>query len=74
MLILNNIYHDKETTVKNLDYINETLISKFDFNKQFKNNKKVKSIYYVGKSHYLYFYKDVENDIIDYINKIIIKN
>ena len=71
MLILNNIYNDSETSISSEQYIKETLMSKFNFNKQFETMKNVKSIYYVGKTHYLYFYDDVIDDIIDYINKLI---
>lgn len=73
MCILNNIYNDGETSITDNDYVNETLISKFNFNKKFENNKDTKSIYYVGKTHYLYFYDDVENDIMDFISKILNK-
>jgi len=73
MLILNNIYNDSELSINNQQYVNETLKSKFEFNKSFENMKNVKSIYYVGKTHFLYFYDDVVDDIIDYINKIIKK-
>ena len=38
-----------------------------------KNNINIKSIYYVDKSHYLYFYDGVVNDIINNIKKIIHK-
>jgi hypothetical protein len=48
-------------------------MSKFDYNKQFENNINIKSIYYVGKSHYLYFYDSVVNYIIDNIKTIIHK-
>lgn len=71
MLILNNIYDDDETSISNEEYVMDTLKSKFAFNKQFKNDNKIKSIFYVGKTHYLYFYNDVVDDIIDYIHKII---
>jgi hypothetical protein len=74
MLIINNIYNDSETSVKNIDYVNETLISKFNFNKNFENNNNIRSIYYVGKTHYLYLYDDVKNDILDYISKILQNN
>lgn len=74
MLIINNIYDDIETSVKNIEYVNETLISKFNFNKKFENNNNIRSIYYVGKTHYLYFYDDVKNDILDYISKILQNN
>ena len=46
MIILNNIYNDAETTIKENEYVN---------NKQFENNINIKSIYYVGKTHFLYF-------------------
>ena len=74
MLILNNIYNDNETSIIDNNYINETLMSKFIFNKKFENNNNVRSIYYVGKTHYLYFYDDVKNDILDYILKILQNN
>jgi hypothetical protein len=70
--ILNNIYNDEETSITNADYCNTILLSKFNYNKQFDNNINVKSIYYVGKSHFLYFFNDVVDDIIDIINKIIL--
>ena len=73
MIILNNIYNDEETTIKDNEYVNKTLMSKFDYNKQFENNINIKSIYYVGKTHFLYFYDDVVNDIIDNIKTIINK-
>jgi hypothetical protein len=73
MIILNNIYNDKETSIKDTEYVNTTLMSKFDYNKQFENNINIKSIYYVGKSHFLYFYDSVVNDIIDNIKTIIHK-
>ena len=38
MIILNNIYNDEETTIKDNEYVNKTLMSKFDYNKQFENN------------------------------------
>jgi len=71
MLILNNIYNDEEISINDKKYIDETLKAKFNFNKEFENNKNTKSIYYVGKSHYLYFYDDVVNDIIDYVKKTL---
>jgi len=73
MIILNNIYNDEETTIKDIEYVNKTLMSKFDYNKQFENNINIKSIYYVGKTHFLYFYDGVVNDIIDNIKTIINK-
>jgi hypothetical protein len=71
MLILNNIYNDDEISIKDTEYVKTTLLSKFDFNKQYENNKKHKSIYYVGKTHLLYFYDDVVDDIIKFINEQI---
>jgi hypothetical protein len=73
MIILNNIYNDEKITIKDTEYVNTTLMSKFDYNKQFENNINIKSIYYVGKSHFLYFYDGVINDIIDNIKTIINK-
>ena len=73
MIILNNIYNDEETSIKDIEYVNKTLMSKFDYNKQFENNINIKSIYYVGKTHFLYFYDGVVNDIIDNIKIIINK-
>ena len=40
MIILNNIYNDEEITIKDNEYVNKTLMSKFDYNKQFENNNK----------------------------------
>lgn len=71
MIILNNIYNDTEIKITDQSYVKDTLMSKIDFNKQFENNKNVKSIYYVGKSHYLYFYDDVVDDIICYVKNIV---
>lgn len=34
--------------------IKSTLLSKFNYNKQLEDMKNVKSIYYIGKTHYLY--------------------
>ena len=73
MIILNNIYNDEETSIKDTEYVNKTIMSKFDYNKQFENNINIKSIYYVGKTHFLYFYDGVVNDIIDNIKIIIYK-
>jgi len=52
MIILNNIYNDEEITIKDIEYVNKTSMSKFDYNKQFENNINIKSIYYVGKTHF----------------------
>ena len=73
MIIFNNIYNDKETSITDNEYVNKTVMSKFDYNKQFENNINIKSIYYVGKTHYLYFYDGVVNDIIDSIKTLIHK-
>jgi len=73
MIILNNIYNDEEISISDKEYIDSTLKSKFAYNKQFEHNKKIKSIYYVGKTHFLYFYNDVISDIIDIITNIISK-
>ena len=73
MIIFNNIYNDKETSITDNEYVNKTVMSKFDYNKQFENNINIKSIYYVGKTHYLYFYDGVVNDIIDSIKTLIYK-
>ena len=67
MIIFNNIYNDKETSITDNEYVNKTLMSKFDY------NINIKSIYYVGKTHYLYFYDGVVNDIIDSIKTLIHK-
>jgi len=32
MIILNNIYNDEKTTIKDNEYVNKTLMSKFDYN------------------------------------------
>ena len=73
MLILNNIYHDDETSIIDSNYVNETLMSKLNFNKKFEHNKNIRSVFYVGKTHFLYFYNDVKNDIVDFIIKILNK-
>ncbi len=73
MSVLNNIYHDNEVSIIDSNYVNETLLSKFNFNKKFEHNKNTRSIFYVGKTHLLYFYDDVENDIVDFIIKILKK-
>lgn len=70
MLVLNNIYNDSEISINDKEYVDVTLKSKFSFNKQFENSENVKSVFYVGKTHYLYFYNDVVDDIINYINGI----
>jgi diadenosine tetraphosphate (Ap4A) HIT family hydrolase len=64
MIILNNIFNNDEINIKDPSYVKETLMSKFEYNKQFENMENVKSIYYVGKSHFLYFFNDVIEDII----------
>jgi len=71
MVIMNNIYDDDEISIKDSSYVSETLIPKFIYNKQFSDMKNVKSIYYVGKSHFLYFYSDVVDDIIHNVKKFI---
>lgn len=71
MIILNNVYNDNETSITDNNYVNDTLASKFNFNKKFENNENSRSIYYVGKTHFLYFYDDVKNDILDFIIKIL---
>ena len=71
MTILNNIYNDEETSIRDTEYIDTAVMSKLTYNKQFENNKNIKSIFYVGKTHFLYFYDQVVIDIIDIINKIL---
>ena len=71
MYILNNIYNDTETQINDINYINETVVPKLDYNKYYEDNENVKSIYYVGKTHFLYFYEDVVNDMIEIVKKLI---
>lgn len=69
--ILNNIYDDSEINICMDDYVKTTLKNKFDYNKQLELNINVKSIWYVGKKHWLFVFEEIENDIIDIIKKII---
>lgn len=69
--ILNNIYNDSEINICIDDYVKTTLKNKFDYNKQLESNTNVKSIWYVGKKHWLFVFEEIENDIIDIIKKII---
>jgi len=69
--ILNNIYNDNEINICMDDYVKTTLKYKFDYNKKLESNPNVKSIWYVGKKHWLFVYESIENDIIDIIKKII---
>jgi len=67
--ILNNIYHNDEINLNMDDYVKTTLIDKIKFNEQFSKNKNVKSIYYVNKTHFLYF--GMEEDILDMIKRML---
>jgi len=69
--ILNNIYDDDEINICMDDYVKTTLKNKFDYNKQLESNSNVKSIWYVGKKHWLFVFEEIENDIIDIIKRII---
>jgi len=71
MHILNNIYNDDETNVSDCSYGKETLLSKFNYCKQFEHMQNVKISYYVGNTHFLYFYDDVVNDILKIIKNDI---
>jgi hypothetical protein len=70
--ILNNIYDDDEINICIDNYVKTTLKYKFDYNKQFLTNNNVKSIWYVGKKHWLFVFEEIENDIVDIIKKIIL--
>jgi hypothetical protein len=67
MYVLNNIYNDDEINVSDCSYGKDTLLSKFNYCKQFEHMKNVNTSYYVGKTHFLYFYDDVAKDIVKII-------
>jgi broad specificity phosphatase PhoE len=70
--ILNNIYDDDEINIQMPDYVGTTLKWKFEFNRTQHNFYDfVKSIWYVGKKHWLYTFDDVLDDIEDIITKLI---
>ena len=67
--ILNNIYNDDEVNIKMQDYVATTLLEKIEYNAEFKENKNIHSIWYVGFTHYFYFEKT--DEIIEIINKVL---
>lgn len=69
MYILNNIYNDDEVNVGICEYGKDTLLSKFKYCEQFKKMKNCKIKYYVGMTHYLYFFDQVKKDILKIISK-----
>ena len=70
-IALNAKPREQQPPKKSISKVDAEMIQ--DYNKQFEKNINIKSIYYVGKSHFLYFYDGVVNDIIDNIKTIIHK-
>ena len=67
--ILNNIYNDGAINIHDKEYVETTLGDKILFNDQYKLNSNVKSTWYIGNTHFLYF--DFSDDIYDISKKII---
>lgn len=66
--ILNNIYDDDDINIDMHDYTTKTLKWKIEFNRDCEKHKNVKSVWYVGKEHWLYTFNDVVSDMIGFIN------
>lgn len=69
--ILNNIYNDQEINISDTNYVSHALKWKLDYNDYAQKNYGAKSIWYVGKKHWLYTFEDVVKDIIRIINEMI---
>jgi len=70
-LILNNIYDDPEINITNDAYTRSTLKWKMEYNREAQKLMNVKSIWYVGKTHWLHTFDDVVKDMIKFINDTI---
>ncbi|VBB18697.1 histidine phosphatase family protein [Yasminevirus sp. GU-2018] len=68
-VIMNNIYHNAEINLDMLDYVQNTLKDKIEFNEELKKNKHIVSRYYVNKTHFLYI--GMEDEIVDLVKTMI---
>jgi broad specificity phosphatase PhoE len=70
-LILNNIYNDSDVPITNCQYTGSTLRWKMEYNADAQKLINAKSIWYVGKKHWLHMFNDVVKDIIHFVNDTI---
>lgn len=70
-LILNNIYNDEDIPITDCVYTGSMLRWKMEYNTEALKQMNAKSIWYVGKKHWLHIFDDVVKDIVQFVNDTI---